>query len=577
MVYDLKQAQPNSISNMDGYNLSTVLKRLEAATSRLEDIMIFAEKPQAIPPIPGNQSQRPSAAISPLEHVSPRTSVRDKPSVDQITVGSAGSVGSTGSTGSAAPSGASGANGAVGTALSPISSPAPVVSALAELSSVLAEFTNQSEKVDAVVFDQAKNFADAANAMTQFVEKAVSMPKPELAAFPELLTPVNLAAAKVDEQRSAVPSNSPFANCLATVASGVPALGWVAIEGKQQASGFVQEMRDSAMFYANRVLNGNKELKPWVDSFIAYLDGLKKLVAETCPEGLEWNSSPGSTGSASSTSSASPTSSTSSASGGAPPPPPPPPSVDQLTANLTSTTSTPSTTGTSTGGGMSGVFSELSKGESIASGLKPSSRATLKNEKPPVAKSSKPKLPSKPKLRNSAGSANSATSANSASSASAKLKPRVELVDTKWYIEDLNDRHDVEVTADIGQSVQIDNCTNCTVKIMGKGATFSVSRCKKIGVLVDNMVASCDIMNSSDFGVQITGNVPSLMIDQCANGSIYLSEESIGADLFTSQSTAINVNVPTGEPGAYTELSLGEQIVHNVVNGSIKSTVVQHA
>lgn len=213
---------------------------------------------------------------------------------------------------------------------------------------------------------------------------------------------------------------------------------------------------------------------------------------------------------------------------------------------------------------MSGVLGELSQGESVAAKLRPSSKAALKDTKPPVPRSTKPKLPGKPKPKASTAS-------------TAALKPRIELDDTKWHIEDQVDKHDIEIRAELGQSVLIDNCTNCTIRIDGKAATFSMSRCRKVGLLVDRMVASCDVVNCADFGVQVTGQVPSLMLDQSANGAIYLSEESVGLDIVTSQCTAINVNVPDGAPGAFKELSLGEQIVHTIVNGAVRSDVVKHA
>lgn len=503
---------------MESYNMTTVLKRLEAAASRLEDMVMFSERQQltslndASAPLQGNGFREGSDLVSPRSSLHPAKDPAPLLSSAPATQQDAKSYAS-----------------------------APESAGIAALTSIktaqLASFVDLSAQVGESVHKQAQAVASAYGAMLDVVHEATQRSKPEMEAFVALLQPMNSEAGKVESLRDEFRGEKALTNYFATVTAGVAALGWVAIEGKQQAAGYIQEMRDSTQFYANRALKDHKDAQPWVKSFVSFLEALHSAVCTNYPEGLKWtvSSAPNAP-----------------VSGGAPPPPPPPPSVSQLTANILSKSASQPQ------GGLSGVFAELNQGESIASGLRKTDKKALKEIKPPVSRSAKPKL------------------ATFTPASSKKLFPRVELVESKWHVEDLEDRHDVEISASMGQSVQIDNCRNCTIKIIGKAATFNLSRSDHVGLLVETMVASCDIVNSADFGLQVTGTMPSLMLDQCSQGSIYLSEESLGVDLYTSQTTAINVNIPEEEPGAYREVPLGEQILHNIVNGNIRSSVVKH-
>jgi len=526
-----------------------MLKRLEAAASRLEDVVLFAERRRDAAvedeKVGGEPAKREVDSVS--STVSPRSTqpfvVVDGPPMPEL--------------GGAA-------------------TPPPGLAALeAVKTGPLAEYVKISKDIAPGVAAQADAFAAAFAEMLKIVNLSARARKPEMEQFVQLLQPVNEAAAKVEAVRDEYFRERALANFLATVPAGVGAFGWVTISGKNQPASFIAEMKDSAQFYANRALKDHKDAKPWVQSFLGVLSALSEAVKTDFPEGLVWNpqgvsalEAASSAGAAGAATPAAPAAPAGPAGGPAPPPPPPPPSVAQLTADSGPAPAPTAPAAPTEGGGMNGVFAELSQGESISTGLKPKSQS-LKASKPPLPKSTKPK----PKGEASAAPAAGATAVTTAAK---PLRPRVELVESTYYVEDLRDRHDIEIAAGIGQSVRIDNCQQCTIKITGKAAMFNMSRCAHVGLMVENMVASCDIVNCTNFGLQVTGTLPSLMLDQAAQGHIYLSKESLGLDLFTSQTSTININIPEDEEGAFREVPLGEQIVHNIVNGGVKSSVVKH-
>lgn len=78
--------------------------------------------------------------------------------------------------------------------------------------------------------------------------------------------------------------------------------------------------------------------------------------------------------------------------------------------------------------------------------------------------------------------------------------------------------------------------------------------------------------------MQILGALPTIMLDQVDAAAIYLSKTSLGAEIFTSKCTGININLPGAtEDDDYVEKPLPEQIKSVVKNGALVSEIVEHA
>ena len=53
------------------------------------------------------------------------------------------------------------------------------------------------------------------------------------------------------------------------------------------------------------------------------------------------------------------------------------------------------------------------------------------------------------------------------------------------------------------------------VQIRGKVNALSVDSCQRLGILFDDLVSSCELVNSTRIQVQVTGVVPIIAIDKC--------------------------------------------------------------
>ncbi len=221
----------------------------------------------------------------------------------------------------------------------------------------------------------------------------------------------------------------------------------------------------------------------------------------------------------------------------------------------------------STSAGIGAVFAELNKGEAITSSLKKVEKSQMTHKNPSlrghgsVSGSSAKQHPVPPKKPNSL---------------SKKKKPaRKELLDTKWFVENF-ENEEVTIEGEMSHGVFIENCSGCTVIIKGKVNAISVSNCTKVGLLVESLVSGIDIIKCKKFGIQATGKLPLITVDGSDGGEIYLNPESIDTEIFTSNSTALNVDIP-GSDGDFEETPLPEQLKHEIVNGKLVTSVVEHS
>jgi adenylyl cyclase-associated protein len=333
--------------------------------------------------------------------------------------------------------------------------------AYAEVISQLQNYKSLSEKVGGLVATQAgfveKAFMDVGN----LIHVAGKAKKPADDALVGLLKPLQK---NIEEIVSVKDKNrpSPLFNHLSAVAEGIPALGWVTVS--PTPAPFVEDMKGSAQFYANRVIKDNKEKGDegkasveWSNSWVSLLGEVQKYVKQWHTTGLSWNPngsdaknitpsiSAAATSVPSATASAPVPPSAPKGSSGPPPPPPLPPSdyLDKFTPS--------NATGS--------LFDELNKGGAVTAGLKHVDKSQMTHKNPALRASSV--VPS--------------TTSSASVSEKAKLvtvkPPRMEKDGNKWFIENYVGNSEIvlaESDVDLKTSIYVYGLKNCGVKIDGK-------------------------------------------------------------------------------------------------------------
>jgi adenylyl cyclase-associated protein len=404
-------------------------------------------------------------------------------------------------------------------------------------------FVSLSNQIgDKVVADQAALFQSAVQAQKDLLVIASQSKKPADDVLQKLIAPTSELMQKIgglkDSNRA-----SKFFNNLSTVAEGVQALGWVVVA--PTPGPYVADMRGGSEFYSNRLLKefkGNNQVQvDWVTNFNTFLKELQNFIKKNHTTGLTWNAKGGEASASSAKASSSAPSS-----GGAPPPPgPPPPPADlgQVKA----------------GPDMSNVFSALSKGEGVTSGLK--------------------KVTDDMKSKNFTNKSSVVTAKQEKTVAPVSNKPaKLALEGNKWVVEYQHNNKSIVISdTEAKQTVYIYKCVGSVVQIKGKVNAVILDDCTKTAVVFETVVASFEVVNSKSVEVQVTNKVPSIAIDKTSGCQVYLGASSLDTEIVTSKSSEMNVLIPGATPDAdLVEIAIPEQFKTHVKGNKLVTESVQH-
>lgn len=119
------------------------------------------------------------------------------------------------------------------------------------------------------------------------------------------------------------------------------------------------------------------------------------------------------------------------------------------------------------------------------------------------------------------------------------------------------------------QSVYVYKCEGSTLKVEGKVNNIVVDGCKKMAIVFDDCVGSCEFINCQSVQMQVLGKVPTISIDKTDGCQMYLSKNSLDTAIITAKSSEMNVMIPTGDE--FVEQPVPEQF-KTVVNGKKLAT-----
>ncbi|KAK2801955.1 hypothetical protein FQN50_007511 [Emmonsiellopsis sp. PD_5] len=520
-------------------SFTTLIKRLEAATSRLEDMAVSLDGSGPISPAPG--AATPSAAPE-----SPKQASLPPPPPPP-----------------------------------PVVEPAPVqvedFDAL--INKEVKSFVDLGEQLGGLVAKQSKAFLRAFEAQRTWVSVSLKAKKPESPPL-ELMAGLREASEEITNIKDA---NRPshFFNHLSAVADGLVFLSWFF---DPRPVTLIQEALSASQFYGNRVITEYKGKNATHVAYIqAYYQIFKSLIEYIkfhYVGGLTWNDKDGVD-----VAEALKQIESKSGSGAAPPPPPPPPPAG---AGGPPPPPPPPAGGApppkaSSGGDMSAVFDQLNQGSAITSGLRKVDKSEMTHKNPSLRSTSL--VPD----HTSRSGESSPTARGKSPLPSKKPKPesmrvkkpaKKQLDGNKWYIEHYeNTSKVIEISAQLSHSILISHCNKAIVKVNNKANAISIDNCTNLSIIVDSLVSSVDVIKSPKFALQIDGVVPTVLLDQVDGATIYLSQTSLGSEVFSSKCSNVNIVVPAkeGSDEDDKECPVPEQIRTVIKDGVVVSEIVEHA
>lgn len=518
------------------HNLTTLIKRLEAATSRLEDMAMTLDDPNS--PKHTSPSAAPAPAPAPPEPPKP-------------------------------------APAPVAPAAAPIP---PQIEDFDELiKNDVRNFVELGEKVGGLVDEQAKAFLQAFEAERTYLYVSTKAKKPEPQP-PELMTELHKASDNINNIRESNRA-SPLFNHLSAVSEGIVALGWFFAS---KPADFVSEIQAGVEYYGNKVLTDYKEKDrthvQYIQSYYQIFRSLAAYLRKHYPRGLTWNDKDGIDAKEAFTQ----VTSVSGSSQGAPPPPPPPVPVLNVPGGGVPPPPPPppgmAPVAAAPAPDMSAVFDQLNQGDAITSNLRKVDKSEMTHKNPSLRASST--VPD-----SQGGSANRAKSPAPSKkpkpeSMRTRKPPRKDLEGSKWFIENYDNPGEiVEINAQQNHSILISRCNKTIVKVNNKANAIAIDNCHGLSIIVDSLVSSLDVIKSPKFALQIDGVVPTLLLDQVDGATVYLSLQSLNTEVFSSKCSGINLMLPPkeGTDDDTKECPVPEQIKSYVKDGAVVSEIVEHA
>lgn len=534
--------------------LTRMIRRLEAATSRLEDIASSAHKIETAQP--GHSVAESQAASK-------------TPSIN-------------GDHGQLARS------GPLGVAQSrepPREQLPPSIEAFDQLvEEELKTFLVVAEKLGDPIDNQSTVFGDAFRAQRDVLLIATKAKAPSETApiYQEILADLIKGIQSVhnirEEQRK-----TPAENHLSMIADGSGILSWVTI--KPGPDKYVAEVLGGAQFYGNKILSEFKGKDTsdieWVKSFVKLCGALITYIKEYHARGLEWNSLGSSPEDAVKEVNSAHTNSNglhrAPSDGLVPPPPPPPPGSAGMPPPppppLPTVRSPPA------GGDMSNVFADLNRGEGVTAGLRRVDKSEMTHKNPVLRAQGATPILERNDSSSSAGRGKSPQPPikRKPDSMRTKKPPRKELDGQKWIVENFeNEQNPIEISVERQQSILISKCKSVVIKVNGKANAISLDNCSKTDMLVESLVSSVDVINTASFRLQVDGNLPSIQLDKVDGAVIFLSKQSLDTEVYTSKCSSINITLPpANDEDDSVECPVPEQLRTVVVDGKLVNEIVK--
>jgi adenylyl cyclase-associated protein len=390
--------------------------------------------------------------------------------------------------------------------------------------------------------------------ISKLINIASQSKQPAVADLQKIIAPIAAVIKGVKELRESNRRDKQWEH-LSTLSEAIAYMNWVVVT--PTPAPFVKESLDASLFWSNKILKEhkgkNEDQVAFCNQLKEFLGEMQKYIKQHHTTGLTWNAKGGDAAAASSSSSSS-SSAPPPPAAGPPPPGPPPPAA--------------SAPAPSKGGDPNALFAQLNQGGAITSGLKKVTRDMQTHKNPNLRAGGTVKTVEK----------KGAAPKKFAAATKAKPPPKGPVLEgNKWVIEFHEGNNALTLPAEEIEpkhSVYIYKCEKCTINIPSKVNGVIMDSGKRCGVVFQDVISGCEIVNSQSINVQSCGKIPNFAIDKASSVQIILSEASIDAQIVTSKCDSVNIMFP--KDGDHTELPVPEQFVTTIKGGKLNTTTLEH-
>ena len=101
--------------------------------------------------------------------------------------------------------------------------------------------------------------------------------------------------------------------------------------------------------------------------------------------------------------------------------------------------------------------------------------------------------------------------------------------------------------------------SNCNLEIDGKSNGIILDGCKRVSVVLDDVISSIEVMNSWNIQMQVSGQCPTVSIEGIDGCQVYLSKASTSAQFKMAKSSGLNILIPASDDEEFSEHTIPEQ------------------
>lgn len=129
-------------------------------------------------------------------------------------------------------------------------------------------------------------------------------------------------------------------------------------------------------------------------------------------------------------------------------------------------------------------------------------------------------------------------------------------------------------------TVYIYKCEGAVIQIDGKCNSIAMDGCKKTGLVFEEVVSTCEIINCQSVKVQCKTKVPALAIDKTHGIQVFIPKSSLETEIVSGTSSEMNVVFPNPsgkDEDDPIELPIPEQFKSVYSKGKLVSNQVDHS
>jgi len=208
----------------------------------------------------------------------------------------------------------------------------------------------------------------------------------------------------------------------------------------------------------------------------------------------------------------------------------------------------------------------LNKGEDVTKGLRKVDKSEMTHKNP--------SLRAEGVVRAADSSSSAAPARTYGKPTNVAKPPKFELDGKKWVVEYFKNKPDLVIEgAEPNQSVYVFKCEGSTVKVNGKCNNIIVDSCKKVAIVFDTVVSSCEFINCGSVQMQVLGKVPTITVEKTDGCQMFVNKESLGVEIVTAKSSEMNVMIPVGDD--FVEQPIPEQFKTVIEGGKLKTSATE--